>query len=183
MAHEGAMNISNVFVFLPDTLNCNDFGMLEGFSRNDGDIISFFVTNDKLQTVSPNSIGYVSEITPSKAQSIMERDSEWIHININTQKIFVNSLSAVSNITCIRYNYSLFHKSEMLQACSDEYGSHFRTLIEAIQRRKIKSGITNKRLNFIPLIVYLMNLFLYIFVKVSYLLQTELKYTINNSSL
>lgn len=138
--------IKNAFIFLPDLLDQENIGFLEGFSVKCEENLVVFVLSEELGSDSSHSIGYVSAKTPENVD-VYRKGSEWLHINCKSGAIKLNNATKC-NLTCLRYNYNLFAKSEILTSNTDKYGFYFQTLINSIKMKQTeKHEIKNKSLN------------------------------------
>lgn len=121
-------------MFLPDTLDIHNIGILEGFVRKCDSYLAFYVTNENLlkPKSTEKSIGYCSERTPS-ASANHKPNSHWLHININTGTIRVADDFNESNTVCVKYDYSGFKNSDISTFQLHNYGEHFEVLAKAIK--------------------------------------------------
>lgn len=151
----------SALVFLPDSLQLNSVGFLEGFSGFCEDTQAFFVLSKKLKSSSVDSIGYVSEVTPENGKVNNCRSTvEWLHINGNTgeMKICGSDSDVEYCVTCIRYDYRLFVESEAVLIDNKKYGVYFETLVKSLKNKCLKK-YREKRKTVYGLIVFIFKLF------------------------
>lgn len=136
---EVVVNKRRVFVFLPDSLQRDRIGFLEGFSGKCEDTQAFFVLKEKLNEDSVDSIGYVSEVTPENGK-ILENKAEWVHVNIRTGEVKIcgGGTDVEYCVTCIRYDYEVFVQSDAVLLAPHKYGVYFQTLVRSIKSRSFK---------------------------------------------
>lgn len=161
---------SHILLFLPDSLDRQNVGFLEGFSTKCNNSLAIFIINNELLAKSSSSIiGYCSHKTPDQEVGNCLTDTEWVHINIDTDEIKINRNKSHNEkecvITCIEYDYNLFVKTETLDIFPEYYGAHFETLINAIkQRREERPKKTYSK--FLSLFSYILVNFMYIYFQI-----------------
>lgn len=131
---------THVLLFLPDTLDRQNVGLLEGFSAKYNDTLAIFIINEELLSKSSGSIiGFCSQLTPEREFGKHLPNAEWVHINIDTGEIRINNSTTHREkdciVTCIEYNYNLFAKTETVDVFPECYGVHFEALINSIKRK------------------------------------------------
>lgn len=127
--------MKSVFIFAPNTLNKNDIGFLEGFTREINDNLVFYITNDKLILTSDNTVGYCSSQTPYNI--FTREDSEWIHINNTTHEIQINNLDNYeyeAGYTIILYDINAFAECDITTFRLQEHGEHFDELCSTLHK-------------------------------------------------
>lgn len=120
-------------IFLPEALRCDEIGFLEGFSGRCEGVLAFFVLKQRLSGDSADSIGYVSDVTPRENSN----SAEWVHVNRASGEITVcGGQNGVNyRVTCVKYDYELFVKTEVVMMDCVKYGVYFETLLRSIKQK------------------------------------------------
>lgn len=126
---------------MPQTLECDKIGFLQGFSRNRNNILAFYVTSKEVLKKNSNCLGYCSETAPT-GQFRDTKSPEWIHLNSKTGEVTVYNLEdgiicEDKNLICITYDYEVFQRMDLVATYCQEYGEHFQILAESICSKKV----------------------------------------------
>lgn len=155
------MKEKSVFIFTPNSLNCNKTGFLKGCYKEINGHDSYFIVDDVIYNHLP--IGKtVGKITSSKSSKADKSDKKCLYIDNITRKISVNNKNC--SIVQINYDFHTFKKSDVLHMnCDSSYGEHFKTLGENLKESsQIRRKFNYERIIQVPvkLALYVINLLL-----------------------
>ncbi|RZC41888.1 Gpi1 domain containing protein [Asbolus verrucosus] len=155
--------VKNTLIFIPDTLQTNKSGYLEGVHKLHNECEAFYITNNTLVKETADIIGYVS----SDAAKIKIKDFKGVHLdNLTNRVTIINNSSA--DLVKIVYDYEAFRKCDGLNS-ENQYGVHFKFLMDRLRRghqNKVENGRRNLVLRLIGAIIAVLDCFLSIFNRV-----------------
>ncbi|KRT85896.1 hypothetical protein AMK59_2924 [Oryctes borbonicus] len=131
--------MNSVFIFVPNTLDMDNIGFLEGFAKRIDDNLIFYVTSDKLLLEAGCTVGYCSSQTPYNM--FTANDSEWLHVNNTTREFTINNINTQEyddRFTIILYDIKAFSKCDITTFKLQKYGDQFNELRTALNKLSYK---------------------------------------------
>lgn len=169
--------MKSTLIFVPNVLNFEKIGNLEGFSKFYNNELVFYITNDELLTTCNSVIGYCSDNIPNCIH--ITNNTPWIHVKRKTGFTTViglsNNFDFDKEIIYVRYDYDVLKKSDLKTFAFENYGEHFEILANAVQEKyllesqqnfnKIIYSLWNIMIFMLSTILIIINLLLKVFDK------------------
>lgn len=137
--------MKSTLIFVPNVLNFEKIGNLEGFSKFYNNELVFYITNDELLTTCNSVIGYCSDNIPNCIH--ITNNTPWIHVKRKTGFTTViglsNNFDFDKEIIYVRYDYDVLKKSDLKTFAFENYGEHFEILANAVQEKYLLESQQN----------------------------------------
>lgn len=121
-------------IFIPDSLDEQKSGLLEGFFKEFQDCEAYFITNDKVIKDTSRCIGHISKKDAKDLKPL--NGGRWIHINPLYTSITLPNESH-DKILKVYYKINVFKKIYKIQPDVMDLGIYFQELISYFQTRRI----------------------------------------------
>lgn len=152
--------VKNILIFIPNSLNLNKSGYLEGFWKECEDCEAYYVTNDITIKQTGNVVGFLG----SDVSKVKNFDTKAVFIDTNSKITLLNyGAFANPNLVRIVYDFKAFRDCDDLEN-EEVYGAHFKFLSEHLRKRRYKNE-ENGRGNVFTLFIFMLDWLLSFFNK------------------